>query len=171
MYVVADDICRKALCCNLSILIDMATQHNDGETDGRHFAEDIFKLILFNENFRTLVDQSRKSPIKTALVKIMDRHGTGASHCLNQWWSGFLVNEFDNEYHNKHRSNTSYCAVFLFPCRLLMRAQKLISLCSIKPRYHFQMNIEGLCGLMLVTIDIKSDKIFQTSRHPWLNLK
>ena len=60
--------------------------------DGRHFADDIFMCIFFNENCCILIKFSlkyvRKGPIDSnpALVEIMAWRRSGDKPYINQWW-------------------------------------------------------------------------------------
>ena len=62
-------------------------QLTEAETNGRHFADDIFKCTLLNENICISIKISLNFvPISNipALVQIGAHQAT--SHYLNQWW-------------------------------------------------------------------------------------
>ena len=60
--------------------------------NGHRFADDIFKLIFFNESFYILIQISLKHVPKSsidnnlAMAQIMSWRQTGDSHYLNQCW-------------------------------------------------------------------------------------
>ena len=65
--------------------------------NGRHFPDDIFKCVLFNENVWILSEISLKFVHKRhfnnipALVQTMAWRRPGESHYLNQWWPSSLT--------------------------------------------------------------------------------
>ena len=92
--------------------------------NGRHFPDDIFKWIFFNENVWILINISLKfvpgGPINNipTLVQVMAWCRPGASHYLNQWWLNYQciyaslgLNELKLQYYVIVCQFLSYCMV------------------------------------------------------------